>query len=95
MLTNTVHIKTQFCVGCGLCREYCPREAIRLVDGYAEIDQSRCDRCGVCIDTCPQGAIVMLVPTSVDELTAMVDSLRERTDDLITAIETIQKRRHR
>ena len=91
MALHIVQIKKKRCVGCGLCTERCPRGAIRLVGGCAEIDLSRCDRCGTCIDICPQQAVVMLVPASADDLKAMLDSLMDKTGVLINAIETLQK----
>lgn len=58
------------CVGCGLCRDQCAHDAIRLVerpgDGprpgpevtrMASIDPQRCVGCARCIHVCPEGAL--------------------------------------
>lgn len=45
------------CIGCGLCVDVCPRNAITLVDGRAVIDPDSCTSCGQCILTCPVAAI--------------------------------------
>lgn len=47
------------CRGCKKClvAECCPTKAIRLEDGKAVIDESKCTNCGVCVGKCPFGAI--------------------------------------
>ncbi|MBA7621734.1 Ion-translocating oxidoreductase complex subunit B [subsurface metagenome] len=79
------------CLGCGLCVENCPRQAIRLIWDQAEIDQSRCDQCRLCLEVCPQGAITEMVPVSSNELQTTVISLKRRTNDLIQRIENLRK----
>ncbi len=46
------------CNGDGLCTRICKEAAIRLVDGKAVIDYSKCVYCGECIRVCPSGADV-------------------------------------
>lgn len=41
------------CVGCKRCEKQCPSEAIHVVDGVAEIDETKCTQCGACVATCP------------------------------------------
>ena len=88
-------VRKDRCLGCGLCAESCPRQAISLPLGLAEIDQSKCDRCGLCLDVCPQGAIAELVPVSKHELETTVTGLKDKTDDIITRIEELKKRQQR
>ncbi len=46
------------CVGCGVCVEECPVDAILMEDtGTAVIDMEECIRCGTCHDICPQEAV--------------------------------------
>jgi NAD-dependent dihydropyrimidine dehydrogenase PreA subunit len=47
------------CVGCGLCVDVCPNNAIKMVDGVAVIDPDACIDCGACVGECPNGAITM------------------------------------
>ena len=46
------------CVGCGICVDLCPTDAIRLNDNEkAERDEEACFGCGVCARSCPEEAI--------------------------------------
>jgi len=45
------------CVGCGLCVEACPFNAIELLDGKANVNAALCKGCGLCAATCRSGAI--------------------------------------
>jgi len=41
------------CVGCQVCKTFCPAQAIRFGDCRNEIDQSKCQHCGTCYKECP------------------------------------------
>ena len=51
---------TDDCIGCTLCAQHCPADAIPLTP-YAKhsIDQEKCVRCDTCRQVCPEGAIVV------------------------------------
>ncbi len=50
-------IDDALCVGCGLCVEMCPFDALSLRDGIAVVDDEACMGCGVCVSTCAQDAL--------------------------------------
>ncbi len=56
MATN---VDKEKCTGCESCVPECPSEAIKMVDGKAEVDLDTCVDCGVCVDACPEEAISM------------------------------------
>jgi len=85
-----LQVRKELCLGCGLCAESCPRQAISLPSCQAQIDQSRCNHCGICLDVCPQGAIIELIPVSVGELRATVTTLQDKLNDVITRIEKLR-----
>jgi len=87
----TLQIRKDLCLGCGLCVESCPQQAIQLLMGQAGIDQGRCNQCCLCLEVCPQGAVVELVPVSKDELQATVVSLKQKASDLIDRIDSLKK----
>lgn len=63
-------VKQEDCVGCRVCVEECPVNAIYMEDDKAEIDMSECIRCGVCHGVCPQDAVrhdSEKIPVEVEE----------------------------
>jgi len=84
-----LQVRKDLCLGCGLCAESCPQQAISLQPGQAKIVQNRCNHCGLCIDVCPQGAIVKVTPVSRRELKDTVDGLKDRAEDIIARIEKL------
>lgn len=41
------------CIGCQVCRAFCPAGAIEYGDCRNEIDQEKCEHCGTCYEECP------------------------------------------
>lgn len=50
-------IRKKGCVGCGKCAESCPRQAITMEKGKAEINYKACIRCFCCHEMCPRHAV--------------------------------------
>ncbi len=48
------------CIGCMLCQKNCPKEAVKVENFLARIDQEKCEGCGVCAEKCPKKSIVNL-----------------------------------
>ncbi len=86
-------MRKEFCVGCGICRENCPQEAVSVRYGKAWIDRTRCNSCGICLSICPQGAIVESAPVSQAELAITVGSLKQKANDLVGRIEKLRQNR--
>ena len=51
-----VKINDSECIGCGVCVEECPSEAL-TVDDICAVDESLCVDCGSCVEACPVEAI--------------------------------------
>lgn len=54
-----VEISKKLCIGCGLCVNTCPVDALDLVEGYAVVDVEKCIDCGACVTVCPTKAIAL------------------------------------
>jgi MinD superfamily P-loop ATPase len=59
---HEAEIKPDLCTGCGLCRELCRFDAVRVeAEGFDRpqfsIDTTACEGCGVCVRSCPEQAI--------------------------------------
>ena len=51
------------CLGFGSCAAVCPQNAIRVLNGVAEVDRRKCVGCGLCVKACPKG-LIELIPSS-------------------------------
>ena len=69
------------CVGCGACLKACPKNAIIIRDGRAQVNRALCDNCGACVDVCPMGVYEMSGRTvSVSEILETVSKDRAYYD---------------
>ena len=61
VIEKKIVVRSEKCVGCGICEEVCPQGAISVpVDAtivVAIIDKSKCNLCGLCVRECPNQAI--------------------------------------
>lgn len=53
-------ITSKKCIGCGICVQACPVDALDLVDGIAVADDDKCIKCGKCVRVCPTSAIELV-----------------------------------
>jgi uncharacterized protein (DUF362 family)/Pyruvate/2-oxoacid:ferredoxin oxidoreductase delta subunit len=56
-LTTRPVIDHDLCVRCGVCKDDCPRKAIKESGDGLKIDYRNCIRCFCCQEFCPRGAI--------------------------------------
>jgi ferredoxin len=82
-------VRSELCLGCGLCAEVCPKAAISFRRGYAHVDEQRCNNCRHCLEVCPQCAIFEVVPASYTQLQEMVGSLRWRAQVIIDKLDSM------
>lgn len=52
-----VKIYKEKCIGCGLCVETCPFDALTLINGVVEVEPEKCTDCGACVKVCPTEAL--------------------------------------
>lgn len=46
------------CIGCGVCIDVCPNEALVMDNGQSTLpDEEKCEGCGVCVSFCEQKAL--------------------------------------
>jgi len=57
-----VEINAKACIGCGICVDTCPVQALSLVDGVSVVDPKQCIDCGACVKVCPTNAISLDKP---------------------------------
>ncbi len=57
---KTLHVKTEWCKGCNICVEFCPKNVLELKDGKINIKNlDACIQCGQCELRCPDFAIYL------------------------------------
>ena len=53
-------LNVEWCKGCGICVEFCPKQVLELIDGKIRIkDIDACIKCGQCELRCPDYAIYL------------------------------------
>lgn len=60
---HSVVLEKDYCNGCTHCLDRCPTQAIRIINGKAQIIEERCIDCGECLRVCPYHAKGALVST--------------------------------
>jgi len=63
MLASSGYVSTvdaNRCVGCGVCADVCPFDAVRVTDRLALVDSAACMGCGVCVAKCPHDALALV-----------------------------------
>ena len=58
MLKNNISCVKEKCLGCGLCKNKCPYNAIEFIENsegflYPQIIKEKCKNCGICYNVCP------------------------------------------
>ncbi len=82
-------VKQEDCVGCGICVEECPVDAISIENEKAYITMEECIRCGKCHDVCPQNA----VRHDSEKIPLEVESNIEETHKLMKCFESKEEKR--
>jgi len=58
--SQKLHINKEWCKGCGICVEFCPKDVLQLKDGKIDIkDLDKCIQCKQCEILCPDFAIFL------------------------------------
>jgi RnfABCDGE-type electron transport complex B subunit len=64
------------CLGFGDCVRVCKFNSIRVIDGLATVDYSKCTGCGACARACPRN-IIEIVPFGCENMMSVACSSRE------------------
>lgn len=59
-MSRAPQILKDTCIGCGICCDSCPMQAITIIENkrkYASIEDKRCIRCYCCHELCPEKAV--------------------------------------
>lgn len=68
-----IFYRPERCIGCGICIESCPRQALELTRTGVKTDLSKCTACGICADRCPSGARELVgTEMTVEEVVAEI-----------------------
>lgn len=53
-------IDQELCKKCGICKDVCPDDAVKVIDDQYVIDYDYCKGCGICAYECTADAIIMV-----------------------------------
>lgn len=57
---KSLTVVKEWCKGCGICVEFCPKNVLEMEDGKVNIkDLDSCIQCGQCELRCPDFAIYL------------------------------------
>jgi len=66
------------CVGCGLCAEACPFDALSMEDGTLQIDEAVCMGCSVCVSKCAHGVLKLVRDSAKGEPLVLSELLADQ-----------------
>ncbi len=84
-------VNAQKCVGCGICMENCPVDAITLHNGKAWIDEHQCIGCENCLRVCPRGAVERREKDERQEIRMRLLYLRQRVNSLASRLDALEQ----
>jgi heterodisulfide reductase subunit A len=72
-------VNEDLCVGCGICSNLCPYEAISMVtengQRRSKVNEALCKGCGTCVAACPSGAMDQCGFTK-HQIMAMIEAMK-------------------
>ncbi|MCD6080664.1 MAG: 4Fe-4S binding protein [Candidatus Omnitrophica bacterium] len=77
------------------CVISCPQGAIKIVNGYPEVDKNLCRGCGICLNNCPFRAISLILDREevLDEIKRQLKQVAVEMDNLEKRLDSIRTRR--
>jgi heterodisulfide reductase subunit A2 len=82
-------VDEDLCIGCGVCAQECPFQAIELVgpegEQKARVVTAACKGCGVCAGACPSGAVTPLGFTDAMLLAQIDEALAQDPEHKVLA----------
>ena len=73
---GSVSIKGEDCIGCGICANTCPTDALEVdkAEGKWIIQRMQCIQCSGCVDVCPKKCLTMENQYTIPDVVKIVDS---------------------